>query len=41
MAATSEEDISLYVIPLYTPLTPVNKMDCTEAFYGLIDKEKL
>ena len=38
MAATSEEDISLYVIPLYTP---VNKMDCTEAFYGLTDKEKL
>ena len=38
MASSSEEDISLYVIPLDTP---VNKLDCTEAFNGLTDKEKL
>ena len=38
MASGSEEDISLYVIPLDTP---VNKLDCTEAFNGLTDKEKL
>ena len=38
MAADPKEDISLYLIPLDTP---VNKLDCTEAFKGLTDKEKL
>uniref|UniRef100_A0A1X7UPH2 Uncharacterized protein n=1 Tax=Amphimedon queenslandica TaxID=400682 RepID=A0A1X7UPH2_AMPQE len=38
MATDPKEDISLYLIP---PDTPVNKLDCTEAFKGLTDKEKL